>query len=419
MISRAIFAFLIISQPLTTNCQENSGFSLGKKQLVPNNPPVLTANATGTYGIGARRETLTFDDRELNVSWWYPANASPQSTKYITSGGISGQAFKDVPLNQSGGPYPLIILSPGLGARDDAYYFYLQNLASHGYIVVSINHLDATESAPGAPLAAMMKAAADMLANNSSHTVWLLFSNWFRSTHFALTYRPQEIQFVLDKAVATATDTSSPFYEAIDTNNIGMTGHSLGAFYAMVKGGGMSINCDYALTAEENNTANQLLDSVNICAWPEAKALSSPTALHDPRIKAVIALASPVFIKPAQMSRSAATITTPLMILSGNDPRYESTLSPQQQVYDSAKGPKYMVEVNATDHLLVSEAYEFNSELSRLVPAGNKANFTEKAEVYMVYSAAFFDVYLKGNKSRKEALHKPSSSFVGGLKYLD
>ena len=410
---------LLILYAMSCAGQAQPGFSLGAKSLIPRNPPVMTAKATGSYLTGVRRQTFSFGNRQLNASWWYPASAAAGLTPYISSGGISGTSFKDAPLNRSGGPYPLIVFSPGLGAHDDSYYFYCQNLASHGYIVVSINHLDATQSKPGAPLAALWQAVGHLLNNTSSYTVFLLFSDWFRSTHFALTYRPQEIQFVLDKAVAAATDDSSPFYRAIDTNSIGMTGHSLGGFYSLIKGGGMAINCDRPLTAAESNVTNPILTAVDICAWPEAKALKSPTALHDPRIKAVVALASPFFIKPTELARSASAITTPMMVLTGNDARFESTLAPQKAAYEAAKGPKYMVEVNGTNHLLVSEAYQFNAELSAMLPASNKENFAEKAEVQMVYSAAFFDVYLKGNKSRKETLHSPSSSFVGRLAYSD
>jgi predicted dienelactone hydrolase len=416
--SRSIVVIVLSIYAMISTCQAQARFSIGAKQLIPRNPPVATAISLGSYSIGVRRETFPFDNRQLNVSWWYPATIPSVATGYISGGGISGKAVTDAPLNRAGGLYPLIVFSPGLGAHDDAYYFYCQNLASNGYIVVSINHLDATEVSIGANLAAMAQAAFDMLNNQSSNTVGLLFSKWFRSTHFALTYRPQEIGFILDKAIAAATDASSFFYRAMDTNNIGMSGHSLGGFYSLLKGGGMAITCNEPLTADESNTANLILTSVNICAWPEAKALATPTALHDSRIKATIALAAP-FFNSKRISRDAAAITTPMMVLSGNDPRYESTLAPQRQAYEAAKGPKYKVEINATDHLLISDAYHFNGELAAMVPAEDKANFEQKAEVYMVYSAAFFDVYLKGNTSRKEVLHRPSSTFVASLEHSD
>jgi predicted dienelactone hydrolase len=180
-----------------------------------------------------------------------------------------------------------------------------------------------------------------MLQNNSSYTAWLMFSNRFRSRHFALTYRPQEIELVLNKAIAAATDPSSPLFGVLDTENIGLTGHSLGAFYTLVKGG-FAINCDSKLTANESNGSNPILTEVDICAWPEAQGLKSPTALHDPRIKAIISLASPFLIKPSRISRGAAAINTPMMILTGNDPKFESTIQPQQQTFDAPRFPNIL-----------------------------------------------------------------------------
>jgi predicted dienelactone hydrolase len=404
---------------LIAMAQEDAPFSFGARKLEPGSPPVITANATGEHGIGIRRETLQFEGRQLNVSWWYPANVTAGMAKYVSSGGLVGQAVQNAPLARSGRRYPLVLFSPGVGAHNDAYFFYCQNLASSGYIVVSINHLDASQLTPGSNVFAMAQAIVYMIQNNSSYTVWLLFSNWFRSTHFGLTYRPQEIQYVLNKAIAAATEPSSPFYNVMDTDNIGMVGHSLGGFYTLLKGAGFAIHCDTPLASNENNVENSILTEVSICAWPEARNLGSPTALHDPRIKAVIVLAAPFFIKPAIIPRSASAIKTPMMILTGNDPNFESTIQPQQQTYDAAQGPKYIVEINATNHLSVSEAYQFNANLSATMSAVNKENFAEKAQVYMVYSSAFFDTYLKGNNSNKQILHVRSSEYVADLKYSD
>jgi predicted dienelactone hydrolase len=419
MIIQTCIVMVLSFYALCAMAQDDAPFSFGARILEPRKPPVVTANATGTYGIGFRKQTLQFDGRQLNVSWWYPANVTADMAKYVSSGGIVGQAVQNAPLDRSGNRYPLVLFSPGVGAHHDAYFFYCQNLASSGYIVVSINHLDATQLSPGASIFALAQAIIYMIQNNSSYTVWLLFSDWFRSTHFALTYRPQEIQYVLNKAIAEASEPTSPFYGVIDTEKIGMAGHSLGAFYTLLKGGGLAIHCDTPLTANESNVNNSILTEVSICAWPETRSLTSPTALHDPRIKAVIALASPVFIKPANIPRSASAIKTPMMVLTGNDPKFESTVLPQQQIYDAAQGPKYIVEVDATDHLLVSEAYQFNANLSATMSAANKEHFAEKAQVYMVYSSAFFDAYLKGNSASKEKLHARSSGYVASLKFSD
>lgn len=407
----------------TTLAQGGPPFSLGTKLLTPLDPPVQTANSTGQFDtVGVHRETFTFSDRQLNVSYWYPVLTSDESTAtYISGGGITGNAaVPDLSVDNSVGPYPLIIFSPGDGAHDDAYYFYLQNLASHGFVVASINHWDATECGITGSLVAIAAALVDKAANDTDDFVEELYSSWFRSTQFGLTYRPQEIGYVLNQTLAFNDDSTSFLYGAVDTDNIGLSGHSLGAFYSLIIGGGFAINCDYPLSLLEADTLNPILTQVSICAWPEAKALSSPTALHDSRIKAVLSLAPPFFnLNSSEITRAATSINTPVMIITGNDASSESNLAPQIDAYDGAPAPKYMVQVSATDHLLVSDAYQFNPTLAADLPADDLADFEEKADVYMAYSAAFFEGYLKQDEDSKEVLTQVSSSFVADLQFED
>lgn len=120
----------------------SAAFGLGGIPLPPISPPIQTANATGPYKVGVRHQSYAFQGRSLTFFWWYPASTISGSSPYISNGGIRGEAVENAPLDRSGGPYPLIMFSPGLGAYNDAYYFYTQNLASNGYIVVSVEHFD-------------------------------------------------------------------------------------------------------------------------------------------------------------------------------------------------------------------------------------------------------------------------------------
>lgn len=407
-----VYCFLSLAVPV-------SSFSLGAQQLVPINPPIQTANHTGVHDVGVILDSKPFDGRELKFSWWYPAIHDCDAIPYVDAGGIQGKAVQNATLDRSAGPYPLIVFSTGLATWSDSYHFYVENLASHGYVVMSLQHDDATEAAVTNNTLALGQALLDIAANDSSDAVWLEYSDWFRSTEDGLTYRPQEIEFGIETALQSVADCSSFFHKAFDPHNIGMTGHSLGAFYTLVVGGGLPLYCDYAMTPAELNVSNPLLPEVSICAFPERKNLSSPFALHDHRIKAIVPLAPPFFIKESILSRSAAQIRTPMMIITGDDPKTESTRAPQWETYEAAAGPKYWVEVLGTNHLLVAEDYLFNPGVG-LNKTEFQANFTDKAEVYMEYSAAFFDRYLKHEDCKtQDTLHDPISSFVAQLEYDD
>ncbi len=395
-------------------------FHLGGNPLPPAAPPVETAAPTGPYRVGLRTQDYRFHGYDLMLFFWYPAHHSPHATPYVTDGGIRGQAVVNAPLDRSGAEYPLILFSPGLGAPGDGYYFYEQNLASHGYIVVSVSGIDSTEAALGSNAREAALVNYETQHRNASAAVELEFSDWFRSTQLGFAYRPREAEFALDTALKEDAHRGSWLFHAINTKEIGMSGHSLGAFTTLLLGG-MGVDCKVPLTAGELNLGNPVIIDINPCAEPKVKALRRPTALADPRIKAMIALAPPFFsLKDRQIAAGTSDIGIPTMIITGLGSQFESTLAPQVETYRGIHSPKYLVEVKGTSHLLVSDDYQFNPVLENSLPTSDRTNFGAKARVYEDYSVAFFNRYLKGEQRRTAAtLDHPTSSFVAALRHSD
>jgi predicted dienelactone hydrolase len=395
-------------------------FGIGGITLPAAVPPIQTANKTGPYQVGVKQSTYISQGRNLTLYWWYPACTPCGSTPFVSTGGISGEAVQDAPLDRSGAPYPLIIFSSGLGAYSDGYYFYTQNLASHGYIVVSLSHYDTKLAVPTSNSTLREIAAEYQAEDNGSAAVELTYTEWFRTTQLAQIYRAQEIESGLNTVLLESLRPLSPFLASIDITNIGLSGHSLGAFYTLLVGGGFPIYCDYNLTATELNPNASLITQISPCAFPARQAQLSPFANHDLRFKAVVPLAAPFFIpENAQIARAAAKITTPMLIITGDDLKLESTRVPQYTTYTNAAGNKYWVMVANTSHYLVGDSYQLNPTFSLTLPDYDKANFVKKADVYMTYSAAFFDVYLKGDVAAKATLHTVNSAFVADLEYHD
>ncbi len=402
----------------TTLISRVSGFGLGAVPLAPAYPPVQTANKTGPYSVGVLQQAHIFDGVIFNYYYYYPATPAVGAPVWVSNGGIKGQAVENAPLNKTGGPYPLIVFAPGVAAYADAYYFYCQNLASHGYIVMSLEQLDTKRAIPTQNTTLQAQAVAYQVAGQGDKSVETLYTEWFRSTQFGMSYRPQEIEFALDTVLFQNKNPLSPFYNTIDKENIGMTGHSLGAYYTMVVGGGLPIYCDYSMTPAELDPNNTALVNVSPCAFPARQKLSSPFGFKDPlsRFKAIIPLAAPFFIADSQIPRSAAQIKIPMMVLTRDDLQLESTRAPQYAAFQNAAGPSHWVMVANTSHYLVSDNYQLNPTFSqqRLTPA-DQANFLDKAAVYMTYSAAFFNAYLKNSTAAKATLRAPISSYVVGL----
>ncbi|KAI1764867.1 alpha/beta-hydrolase [Hypoxylon sp. FL1150] len=411
-------AFFSGVSAIETSCDPsfNTGFGLGGATFPPA-ANVSTADPIGPYQVGVSFETYCFEGRGVTLNYWYPALPAAGSSPYISAGGVVGKAVKDAPVDSSNGPYPMILFSPGLAAVDDAYYFYTQNLASNGYVVVSVQHLDARTANITTKEYALILAALDAAAGNTIDAVIEEYTDFFRETQYALTYRPQEIEFAIDQTIQSTQNSSSPWYGIIDTDNIGMSGHSLGGFYTNIVGGGMPIYCDYVMTPAQLNADNPILSEVSPCAFPARQNLTGPFALHDARVKAIIALAAPTFLTRTQLARSAAQVTVPMMTITGDNFTAETTAWVQRDIYESAAGPSYWVQVDATNHYLVADSYLLSPVLGASMSAGDKADFFDKAAVYMTYSAAFFDYYVKGNQTALDTLHTVSSSFVKELGY--
>jgi len=53
---------------------------------------------------------------------------------------LKAHSIKDVAASDTSSNYPVIIFSPGFGAPQETYTSYLEELASHGYIVFGLNH---------------------------------------------------------------------------------------------------------------------------------------------------------------------------------------------------------------------------------------------------------------------------------------
>ncbi|WP_405608339.1 alpha/beta hydrolase family protein [Polaribacter sp. Asnod1-A03] len=125
---------------------------------------------TGKYSIGSqyihlktdREETITknpTDKRELMIKVWYPANIKNEKKEpYLNDGdrvsfaskyGLPKSTFdylNHIKTNTflapkiANGKFPVLIFSHGSYSKASGYYAILEEIASHGYIILNINH---------------------------------------------------------------------------------------------------------------------------------------------------------------------------------------------------------------------------------------------------------------------------------------
>jgi predicted dienelactone hydrolase len=220
-------------------------FPIGVQSFTFSNPGQIdilntTPDAAPTY------------DRPLTVEVWYPAapDTTPGGTYTAklrdgtTEIPLTGQAARDA-VPASGAKFPLVVISHGYPGNRFLMAHLGENLASKGYVTVSIDHTDSTYSDQGA----------------------------FGST---LLNRPLDQRFVIDQMEAM----DGPLGDIVDASTTGVIGYSMGGYGALIFGGA---GVTQGSTEYPWGTPNGLLTA-------HLAGSDSHEALLDERVKAIIAI---------------------------------------------------------------------------------------------------------------------------------
>jgi predicted dienelactone hydrolase len=197
--------------------------------------PVLDVPApTGAFHVGTRSIALTdlarrepeapAKRRSLVIQLWYPAAAGRRPASYVppsvarflaSSAGLETAVLQSVkldattdaePLARKGG-WPVVLFSPGFGVERELYTGLVEDLASHGYVVVAIDHPHD---------ASIVEFPDGHVVTASSHT----------DIAKAFSVRVADTRFVLSELAPL--DGAGAFAGRLDLGHIGMFGHSLG-----------------------------------------------------------------------------------------------------------------------------------------------------------------------------------------------
>ena len=199
------------------------------EQLYSQQPPITPSLAVaGELPVGVRTVKLTnpgqiaatdfqsVADRNLRIEIWYPAEAPTAEratyedvTRLQKPFSLQGEAYRDAKPS-SDGRFPLVILSHGYTGYRTIMFYLGEHLASHGYVVASIDHTDSTN------------AEIDFVNNAGSG---------FAST---LLNRARDQQFVLD----ALTLEDAPLNASIDSSRAAVIGYSMGGYGALNLVGG-------------------------------------------------------------------------------------------------------------------------------------------------------------------------------------
>ena len=177
--------------------------------------------ARGPLPVGVRNFAWTdaARDRTLPVEVWYPATEAHRGQdldaatqdRFTTIPGFPEavqQAVRDAAVEA--GARPAVLFSHGFGGDRRQSTFYCTHLASHGYVVASMDHVGNT--------------TADMLAGTSNAEDTAVVDRFCRE-------RPDDCSFVLDRLLAGDAGVE------VAPGPVGITGHSFGGWTSLMTPG--------------------------------------------------------------------------------------------------------------------------------------------------------------------------------------
>ncbi|MGB5817982.1 MAG: dienelactone hydrolase [Saonia sp.] len=332
MVKKIFFIFLGVAAAMgiawnTSNSAQDESHEFLFGDLLPDAPELAKR---GEYGVGVQTIDLVHKDqadilnikegkaptydRPLTVEIWYPAIIPEEKeqietyTQVLGKNGtpdrplvpftFKGRALRDAVLYKSDSKYPLVILSHGYVGSRFLFTYLAENLASKGYVVVSIDHTDST-----------YRDAAN-----------------FTST---LVNRSLDQLFVLDEMDRLGQPDSNSFLSGtIDTSNTGLVGYSMGGY------GGLN-TCGAGYSTKALGFFKSLTEGSDALDQRGADNEMYKGSV-DPRIKAFVALAPWGMANEVWDANGLAGLRTPTFFVSGSEDDISMYENGVKAIYEGA-----------------------------------------------------------------------------------
>ena len=384
------------------------GFAENRIDTIRPDAPALAAYGAHTVGVrsfnlsnpgqidivNTTAESAPTYDRPLTVEVWYPAadGVEPGGTyKDVNLRAASvqveleGQAVRDA-APAAEGKFPLIVISHGYPGNRFLMAHLGENLASKGYVTVSIDHTDSTY--------------ADQ--------------NAFGST---LLNRPLDQDFVVETFTDFAA-TSPELAAIIDSETVGVIGYSMGGYGALIYGGA---GVTQASTEYTWGTPNGLLAR-------HLEGSESHATMPNDKVKAIISIAPWGKNTGFWSAEGLSGIEKPLMLMAGSVDDV-SVYSALRAIFAETTGTKR--------HLLTFENANHNAgapmpspkEGYQMVEGMDFAPFEHYADavwdntrmnnIAQHFATAFMDLHLKGDDSKAAYLDLIENAADGVTKMDD
>lgn len=344
----------------------------------------------GPFPVGIKTVTYTDPDnpnedgspRILKTEIWYPTTEAYRDAeryaydpmmdgtdalreKYsdIDIGTFPCDGIYDAPVRRGSGRFPLVLFSHGAYGIRFQSVFYTIALASHGYVVIAPDH--------------------------QLNTLYeIMVEGWNGADLIpAAMQRPYDLLFLIQKFAERNADPEDEFYDLLDMNHVGVTGHSFGG-------------------------------------------MSAYHTVSDPRVKAIVPMAP-----EGSMVNAVATvlelpfiedITVPTLMMGG---MMDNTLSYQSSMADvwtnQQNPPKWFLTVTRGGHYTFTDMCRM--KLEELADRWGDAedamndgcnpetnwNYLESHEAVLHYAIAFLNRYLRDSPDSAQYLTAEAGADFG------
>ncbi len=330
---------------------------------------------------GAISGNLTDANRELSVRFWYPAETAdgkkaqykhimrPPGKDPVT---ISSQGFAVPDANAVvDQKYPLVLMSHGFGGWDTQFSNLAEQIASHGYIVASIDHADR-------PI-------------DGVTSFFLSFGN-------VLVDRTLDQRQILTQILEDAQSGLQAYAAQIDADNVGLIGYSMGGYGAIASAGAPY---DFA-----NNPMSNIPETAQT-AMKEASRKPLP-------IKSLVTF-SPWGGQPdsrAWTADSVGKIDKPVLVIAGNQDDVVNYEEGVKWLFENMTGAdRYMLVYREARHNIIGNEFDLDPDgeftttefLKEPVWRSDRLN-----AINQHFVTAFLDMALKGDTAKADYLNVPT-----------
>jgi predicted dienelactone hydrolase len=310
----------------------------------------------GRFEVGVRRWPA--GEAPLPLSVWYPAlrrehARTPLRYTYgismigsgttIALASYPGRGIPGAPRDPAGGPYPVVVFSPGFALGTGSYAWLAEHLASHGFVVVAVQHSEALDPS------GLWQATID---------------------------RPADVTAVLDFLQARSAP-GRDFGGLVNLDWVAVLGHSYGGYTALAvagarfdtaglraacqsggrPGGELAFQCGALLPHLGDLAARAGLASVPHSGW---------TSRADPRVDAVVTMAGDAaMFGPDGLSE----LTVPLLAIGGTSDSDSPFAWGTALAYEHASSPrKAEVALVGAGHFVFAGGCSAPRSVLRVVP---------------------------------------------------